>query len=363
VRLHNDVWWLLGSTLAAVCVAPLLVHGDAELTARRTAASQKIEQLTPAERQQLDNNLKRFEKLTPAEQAKFRELHEKVEQNPKVNEALGVFSEWWRSISAPSHAELFREADPRKRVAIVDSLQEGIDDDRVRRVYFGGGFPWEWGRRGVNLRIQQEEFYRIMDAMEAIAFETYAVRDSMDQINALPVHSVQRTLALLKALHEKHHTFDTLVSDSAKKNRLIESVSNEYLKSLLKARLGERAQPGDGWSVRLALSTAMLREIYLDNLKQQPGEKELLEELNSLPIEQRMDLYAYAADEGRDLLREKVREGGKAAFTPVKDFFQISFGFKPGDGGPERGRIRFEKPGGPDGEPGRNAKPQEMKTP
>ena len=81
---HRDVWWLMGSVAAAIAAAPLIVHGDAQTTARRTAAEKKIEQLSPAERQELEQNFKRFEKLPAADQAKYREMHTKLEQNPSM---------------------------------------------------------------------------------------------------------------------------------------------------------------------------------------------------------------------------------------------------------------------------------------
>src|SRR5436190_11746906 len=108
--LHKDVWWLIGSVAAAVAAAPLIVHGDAQTSARRTAASQKIEQLSPAERQDLEENFQRFQKLPAVEQAKYREIHEKIQQNPAVAEALGAYSHWWSNVSAREQAEAVRQS-------------------------------------------------------------------------------------------------------------------------------------------------------------------------------------------------------------------------------------------------------------
>lgn len=340
--LHRDLWWLLGSAVAAISAAPLLVQGDAAVTARRAAAVKRIEQMSPAERQRLDENFRRFEMLPAAEQAKYEQIHTKLEQNPQVGEALDVFAHWWPTVSPREQAELFKQADLKQRVAIVDRIQNDIDEDRVRRVYLGrGGWGWDWQRR--DMVLPRETFYEIMETLEAMASESYLIQDKMPEIQQLPPRSPQRALKLIQELHARNQTWTTLVANPAAENRVHESITNLKFKELMKTRLGDRlfSASRSQW-IRYSLMMSLGKELYLEGLKQNFGEEDLLKKLDSLSEEDKAEIYSYAADDGRFHLRSRVFKDLRAAFNPVPEFLQISGGMRPGDSrgrgdGPPRG--------------------------
>ncbi len=339
MRLHKDILWLLGSAAAAIAAAPLLVQGDAVASARRTAAAQRIEQLSPAERQRLDENFRRFEKLPAADQEKYREIHARIEQNPAVGEALDTFSQWWPTVSAREQAQLFKQTSVRERVAIVSQIQDEVDRDRAVRVYVGRGWGRDWQRPDTFL--PRDSFYEIMAAIEQIEAVSYLIPNDLPEIQKIDSRSPQRALKLLTALHQKQQTWSTLVASPATESRIVESISNEKVRESVRQRIGERfLGMSRGFRLRSALVMALAKELYLEGLKQNFGEDDLRRKLDELSQDDKAELYSFAADDSRFQLRSRVFSDMRAAFEPVPEFFQITG--RAGDGrgrgdGPARG--------------------------
>lgn len=337
MRLHKDIWWLLGSTVAAVCLAPLLVHGDAEVTARRTAAASQIEQLAPAQRQELDENLKRFEKLSPKEQESFGSLHERVRQNAPVGEALEAFAHWWPTVSAREQAEIFGVKDnPAKRLELVRDVQKDIESDRLERLFVGRHIPKEG-------RPTTEDFYRVMDAIEAIAGDSLDLSAAdQEELDRFPKHTAQRTLALLTTFRKKDKDFSTIVQGDARKARLVEAISSKPFQDYIRQQFKD-IRFGDGtFMVRAVLSMKMWHELFQEGILQPIGDNELLAELNKLPSEQLELMYSNSADEQREILRRMIVAEKMGAVSPINEFFQMfrwrGGPFDRGGNDPRRGR-------------------------
>jgi len=327
VRLHRDVWWLLGSTIAAIAAAPLLVHGDAQTSAHRTAAAQKIEQLSPAERHHLEENFKRYEKLTPAEQSTYREIHSKIAANPAVAEALVVFSRWWPTVSPQEQAALFRTSDVKERVERVSQVQEVIDGDRSGRLV-GRRWGRDWPRPESIL--PRESFYQIMEALEGLASESYSITKELPEIQKIDARSPERYLKLVTALQQHQQSWPTLVSTPAAENRVVESISDPAAKEMFKRMIGERWFGFNrGYQARSVLVMSLAKELYREGLQQSYGEDVLRKRIDGLSKEDKAELYSSTGDDARSQLRRDMRE----AFNPAWDFFQT--GGRPGDG---RGR-------------------------
>jgi hypothetical protein len=353
VALHKDVWWLLGSAIAAVAAAPLLVRGDAQTTARRTAAVQKIEQLSPAERQHLEENFKRYEKLTPADQARYREVHQRLQDNPAVAEALVAFSQWWPTVSAREQSQLFKASEVKERVALVSQIQEELDKDRSQRVFLGS----RWGRDGQrsDSNLSAASFYEIMEALEGLASETYRLEKELPEIQKLDPKSPQRYLKLITALQQKQQTWSTIVPNASAENRIIEAVSDEKTREMVKSRLSDRFFGNRGFRFRSQLVMTLATQLYLEGLRQSFGEEDLRRKLDSLDDEEKSELYAYRGEDARFQLRARVFKDMREAFNPVPEFFQVPGGMRSGGGrggdgpgrdGPGRdGQSRGEGPG------------------
>jgi hypothetical protein len=360
--LHKDVWWLIGSAAAAIAAAPLIVHGDAQTTARRTAAAQKIEQLSPAERQDLEENFRRFEKLPAAEQAKYREMHARLQQNPAVSEALETFSQWSGNVSAREQAEVFKQAEVQQRIAAVDRIQDEIDNDRGGRLFFGRG----WGRDSYRMGppLSRDSFYEIMQTLEAIASEAYLIQKELPEIKKLDPRNPQRYQKLLIALHDHKQTWSTLVPNDSAENRIVEAISDERTRESLRSRMGERGPGGRSLAVRVQLAVSLGRELANEGLKQKFGEEELQKKLATLTEDEKAELYSIPGDDSRVRLKMRIFREAWQDTQAAQEFFQLGgfgrgFGPNRGEGRDERGRgdggrdDRGRGDGGR-GEPGRD---------
>ena len=370
MRLHKDIWWLLGSTVAAVCAAPLLVHGDAEVTARRTTAAKQIEELAPAQRQELNENLKRFGKLPAAEQDFYRALHNKVKLNPPVAEALEAFAHWWPTVSAREQAEIFGLKDnPAKRRDVVRKVQDRNQDDRWGGMFFERAIPKD-------VRPSKEDFYRVMDAVEAIAVESLDLSTKdQDELEKLPKHTTERTLELLRKFGEKHKDFSDIVQGDAKKARLVEAVSSKPFQEFMRSRFKDNKDGGfDGaFLVRASLVLALLNEMSQEGAKQAIGDADLLAQLNKLPVDGRADVYQFSADEQRHRLKGMILAERFGAGTAINDFFEMprwrGGPFERGGNDPRRGGGRGDsrdgrdggRPDGPRGDGARGPAPNDNK--
>jgi hypothetical protein len=350
VPFHRDVWWLFGSVAAAIAAAPLIVRGDAQTTARRTAAAQKIEQLSPAEREELDKNFTRFNKLPPADQAKYREMHAKLQQNPAVTEALDTFSHWWGNVSAREQGEVSRQPDVKQRIAAVSQIQEEIDNKRGGRMFFGrsyGGDGFRWGPP-----LPKEAFYEIMQTLEALASESYVVQKELPEIQKLDVKNPLRYQKLLIALHDHKQKWSTLVPDPNAENRIVESISDEKTKEMVRSRMGDRGPGSKNGYLRGQLAVSLGKELMFEGLKQKFGEEELQKRLASLSEDEKSELYSLPGDDGRWVLKMRMMREAWQDSQAVQEFYELG-GFGRGGFGPGTGSRGDGRDGRGDGQPGR----------
>ncbi|OAI55640.1 hypothetical protein AYO47_02395 [Planctomyces sp. SCGC AG-212-M04] len=351
MALHKDVWWLLGSVAAAVAAAPLIVHGDAQTTARRTAATQKIEQLSPAERQELEENFARFKKLPPVEQAKYREIHDKIQQNPSVAEALDAYSHWWSNVSAREQAEVVRQSDVKQRIAAVGRVQEELDNERGARMFFGSG--WRRDRFGPPIpTLPRDSLFEVLRTIETLAAESLAIQQELPEVQKIDPKSPQRYQKLLIALHEHKKNWSDLISNASVENRLLESITDSKTRESFRQRLGGNSR---GYFARFQLAMSLGRELMYEGLKQKLGEDELKKKLNSLSDDEKAELYTVPGLDALFRLRMRVtREAWQDSQAGV-DFFELRPPRADGErgGGPDANRGP-EGGRGPDGGRGRD---------
>jgi hypothetical protein len=338
VPFHRDAWWLLGSVAAAIAAAPLIVHGDAQTTARRTAAAQKIEQLSPAERKDLEDNFKRFQKLPAGEQTKYREMHAKLQQNPAAAEALETFSQWWGNVSAREQAEVFKQPEVKQRIATVGQIQEEIDNNRGGRMFFGRGF----GRDGFQMGppLPREAFYQIMQTMEAMAVNSLLIQKELPEIQKLDAKNPLRYQKLLIALHDNKQKWSTLVPNASAENEIVQAISDEKTKELVQSRMGNRGSSGRNFWIRWHLSVALGKELVLEGLKLKFGEEDIQKRLANLSEDEKAELYSLPGDDSRMVLKMRmIREEWKDS-QAVLEFFELGGWGRGGFGPPGRGDDR-----------------------
>lgn len=89
---------------------------------------QQVEKMSQLERDRLQRNLAEFQKLTAEQQAHYRDLHVKLEENKatggSLSSLLQEYSAWLTTLTPNQRDDLNRETDPAKKLALVRRFKE-----------------------------------------------------------------------------------------------------------------------------------------------------------------------------------------------------------------------------------------------
>ena len=102
------------------------------VSARSTArffriATSRSSKLPHIERERLQRNVAEFEKMSPAEQERYRELNRQLEATDNKNLAtlLQTYSAWLQTLTPGQREELRQEKDSQKKLATGSQVQSG----------------------------------------------------------------------------------------------------------------------------------------------------------------------------------------------------------------------------------------------
>ena len=88
----------------------------------------QIEQMSDLERQRLQRNLAEFKQLTPEQQAHYRDLHLKLEENKSTGGSLSSllqeYSAWLTTLTPSQRDDLNKETNPANKLALVRQFKE-----------------------------------------------------------------------------------------------------------------------------------------------------------------------------------------------------------------------------------------------
>jgi hypothetical protein len=152
--------WLVGLPTAVAVAAPPVVGddslGDASSAAPITASTaastaapfgpvvgedlesrrERVRQMSARDQAELLRKKDRFDRLSPAEQQRMRQLHAELSEDqraPQLLETLASYSAWLQTLTAAERAELLG-MDPRTRVDHIRHLQQEQRRDEARRL-------------------------------------------------------------------------------------------------------------------------------------------------------------------------------------------------------------------------------------
>lgn len=108
-----------------VCLAllPFFMAADDSSSARRQENLRRVGDMTPTERQRLEENYWSFQKLPPDEQARLRKLQADIENDPELKSALKEYETWANTLSPGQRNELRRTTDPRERMNLIEDFR------------------------------------------------------------------------------------------------------------------------------------------------------------------------------------------------------------------------------------------------
>ena len=331
MRLSSDGWWLLGSMIAAVGIAPLMVQGDTAVNSTRDQSRQILSQMNPAERQRLDENFERYRQLPPEERARLRTLHEELSNDRGgAVRSLDIYSQWRRALSSAFQREDLRnEQDVEKKIALIAEFEAEREAQASRMT--------GWWRQS---RIKNNEFYQVMDILRGIGGPLLTSEDQ-SQIDASPSQSPNRVVALIQKLRAHDETFSKMVNESTLHD-MVRVISDRDVVERPESRPGDRRGEGrqeqHSFQERLQfMRNQLYRKIsgllWQEGMQNPPSDATLEARLVAASPEERETYYSLAADQLKQRLRFDVIVGDSRNL--LREFFEPEqFG---GSGGRGRG--------------------------
>jgi hypothetical protein len=152
--------WLLISFFAAGGLAHLLVRASGEERDRLQTNYDRIAAMTRVERLRLKRNFDEFNELSPADQARYRELHALLEADGQGDgvrvEVMDSYYDWLSTLRGDQREALRKEINPQARRDLVEVI---VDEQTAPPPEFGD----QRGRR--NHVLNSEQLDHVFDAI------------------------------------------------------------------------------------------------------------------------------------------------------------------------------------------------------
>ena len=111
------------AVVLSVSLLPWLLAADSPAPPQREANRQRLDEMTVAERQQLDENVRVYREMTPAERDRLRNLQREIESDRELKAAFDEYQRWADSLSPVDRHELRQTQDPEARRQLIDRLR------------------------------------------------------------------------------------------------------------------------------------------------------------------------------------------------------------------------------------------------
>lgn len=122
--LRFGIWSSIGIWFLAVGVSWPATGGAADATTLDERFRQ-VEKMSDLERKRLQRNLDEFKKLSPEQQAQYRDLHNKVEQSTNhLSSLLQEYSAWLTTLTPSQRDELNRATDNSQKLALIRQFKQ-----------------------------------------------------------------------------------------------------------------------------------------------------------------------------------------------------------------------------------------------
>jgi len=96
---------------------------------------ERLEKLSPEQKEELLRKKQRFEQLSPEEQQRLRELHAAITADPEaavLEETIKRYNQWLATLPSPKRAALLVIQDPKERIARIKEEMRQQEEQRFR---------------------------------------------------------------------------------------------------------------------------------------------------------------------------------------------------------------------------------------
>jgi hypothetical protein len=269
---------------------------------------QRVEQMSPGEKQELGRLQRRFYGLDPDQRERLRRLHQAIDSDPQAERLRGImtrYANWLKTLPAGERAELL-SLPPEERIARIRDLLQQQARSQMR--YLLADKLSDRDLAAIALWTQGIVRQRQAEILQKLPL---GVRGMMD---SLPPD--QRGEALIRALQRFGFRPELLRPSEEDIGRLKEQLTPAAIQRLEKAQEeGRLAELAESW-MRAAMAgrrlgppvdRAELERFYREELDE--NERAFLESLPRERMHSRLLLLYYAHRYGRQFGREKPVPG------------------------------------------------------
>ena len=333
----------------------------------------QVEKMSDQERKRLQRNLDEFKKLTPEQQAQYRDLHNKVEQSTNhLSSLLQEYSAWLTTLTPSQRDELNNAKDNSQKLALIRQFkhaQEYRPEASVADVSEGPSTDLQRARQHMTGRGTPLKGAELAAVMDAISREVYG----MEQKKPDGKSTVMYYCELLKKSID-------LAPDGPR------SWPSEELQRTLEKLPGVRehlkGRPDAGRVALIRLIVGSLGNLAFEEFKPSfPSDQDRLDVFNKFPPEKQAEINKLRPDQSRQLLNRQYyvdrKDDAPLKIQEVRNHIERLMkelgmplqqppfggeGFRPGGGpgGPRRpqdGRPFGPEGAGPDDSPRRRNEP------
>jgi hypothetical protein len=347
-------WWLAGSVLLALAVAPFLARGDQQSRETRRRHHEQIEKMSLSERERLERNWAIYRQLAPQRRDALHAFHQQIERDRsegdgELAQVMEDYYAWLRTIDPIHRDQLNQTTDPSERLRLMRKFAHEKRARSVARwIPRGPGRP---GRGRDIPSLSSEELARVMEEIEKmppsrLSRLSTAEREELNQLQG--VDRYVRVLEHLKRLEPRKGPllFDPLPEFSRLASRFDAVVENSAAREYVAESDSQSSR--DRRVARLLVNALSIEHVQQRRRQgREPSTAELEEYFSSLPDDEQDEmLILEASDFHADLLNRYPQQTTEVSMRTIGELF-----FPPPDASSRSGRGR--PPGSRTGRDGR----------
>lgn len=343
----NIHWWLAGSVLLALGIAPFLARGDQQT---RRQHLEQIEMMSASERERLERNWAIYQQMSPQERAALHAFHQQVERdrregNGELARVMEDYYSWLKTIDPMHRDQLRQSTDPDARLRLMRTFAH---DRRARSV--ARWIPRGPGRfsRGRDIpSLSSEDLARVMEEIEKLPPSRLARLSAAEREELHTLQGIDRYVRVLEHLKQSDPRKGPLMTDplpefgrlAGRFDAIVEdSAAREYV-----------SDPDSQLSRDRRIAALLMKSLSIELVRQRrrqgrdPSTGELETYFESLPDDEQDEMLMLdATDFYADLLNRYPQQTTEVGMRTVAELF-----FPPPDASsrPGRGRPSGSRPG------------------
>ena len=192
----------------------------------------RIEEMSASQRLQLERNWQRYQAMTEAQRQVYRNLHNGIVAEPRLNDVMREYCKWLDTLSPWQRKELQQETNVRRRVEMVKEMRAEQAAERKERV--SAQMPaiaekLSWLQDPSRSRLSREEFAAIIETLG----KNLKPRDE-DRKDGKNVTEIRRCVRIIELLGERPAAGEAPAISETQVNEAIGKITNTRLRDFLR---------------------------------------------------------------------------------------------------------------------------------